>query len=171
MSTSLTVETQTLEVNLGPQYPSTHRGSMEGAKIAFDFFVEADQDKRYNFSSLGPDDANRSASTSLKDLLRVLSVQEFDAKANGSLAGLVVRSNLLVGCLDEGLFVSREPVEALKVALLIDELHSSFLHAPFQDLRSGSLVCNDVTRFDRQGLLEERLVGLGRDAFFNVDRF
>ena len=137
---------------------------MERTKIISYFVVETDEDERYHLAALGPDDSDAAAGASLKDFIGGTSVEQFDTEAGWRLAGGVEGANLLVGFDDEGLLSGGKAVEALEVALLVDEPHLPLFHPPLQDRAGRAFVGDDVARVDREGILEKCCVGFRRHS-------
>ena len=96
-------------------------------------------------------------------------MQVLQTKAEGCLAGRVVRTNLPIGLMDQHLFALREAIESLEVPFFIDKPHSPLLHAALEDVISGSFICHDVSRSDRQRALDESLIRFRRDPSLDID--
>lgn len=139
-------------------------GLPEGTEVLFHFIMEANEDEGDKIVSLGPDDSNASAGASLKDFIGATSVEQFDAEAGWRLASGVEGANVLVGFDDEGLLSGGKAIEALEVALLVDEPHLPLFHPPLQDRAGRAFIGDDVARVDREGILEKRCVGFRRNS-------
>src|SRR3989338_3814737 len=102
-------------------------GSTRGTEVAFDLVMKSDENEGDDLIAFSPDDADGLAHASFKDLLRTPCIQQLDTKSERGLARGVVGADLAVGFHDERLFMAGEAIEALEVALLVEELHLTLL--------------------------------------------
>ncbi len=117
----------------------------EGAEVALDIVVEADQDEGDGVTSFGPDDANAAADTGLKDFAGAAYIEPRDAKPKRRLARRIILADLPVGFKDEELVVAGKAIEAREVARLVDEAQLALFHAFPQRVLSSAFIGNNVT--------------------------
>ena len=120
---------QLLEINLGPQRSSVAGESAKGAEVIPDFVVETDEEKRHVIIPFTPHDANCTARSGLEETFRAGSAQQFDAESVRCATRDIKRADVLIRFKNELLLVGGETIEALDVALLVQEPHLLLLHA------------------------------------------
>ena len=124
-----------------------------------DFVVEANEEKRHVIIPFTPHDTNCTARSGLEETFRASGAQQFDAESVRGVTRGVIGADLTVGFDDERLFVGGEVVEALNVALLVQEPHLPLLQA-FSQHRSGRpCIGDDVARLYGESILQQPIVG------------